>query len=387
MASGYFSSADLPVSERQKVIVALAASALLHVLGFLLLVFWAWLHPGTVTKPLENLKLLEVAVVPTPTPAPMRILPLQQPRATPEMIGSDGLKKSGKAPEHSVFQSDQNMVAGSEQPATGNVPMPSQSGKERPFMAFETKSFTLGNGTGGNAAPPVLTFAPAPAMPQMRAHPASPPMPTPEPQLPPTVEPLTAATPPIPKPAISAEPLYRPTPVPKPAPAATPDLAGPTPVPIPNPAEKVAMLRTPAPRTNPSKALQPVKPGYRPETEKNKIEGNISNRGGAGVDAIGTPVGRYRKQIGDAIGSRWYYYVKERMDLITTGSVRIKFYITQNGQVEDLKIISNQSNESLADYSVQSITAAKIPPIPPNLAPALDHGRYEVEFTFTIYPN
>ena len=71
---------------------------------------------------------------------------------------------------------------------------------------------------------------------------------------------------------------------------------------------------------------------YQPEEEETRVQGSISNLGSKpGVDAISTPLGRYRKTIADAIGSRWYFYIKQKMDLITVGSVHIKFYIDEQG--------------------------------------------------------
>ncbi len=367
---------SLPMSDRQKFFTALAASALLHVIGFLLIVFWGRLH-AEIMKPLENLRLVEVAIAPTPTPEPEPVNFTQlEPLATPIPIDSDGLQKTEKEPERALFQSDRNSKAASELPATGDLPLPSQVGKNRNELAFETKQF----------APPEMEFAPAPPLPES-VRPASTPAPksTPEPRPTAPPEPTPAPTPkaePKPTPAPDAEPLYRPTPVPTVAPQATPDdLAKPRPAPTATPDESLAMLApTPVPKP-------PNQSGAPYETQQNKIEGGISNRGKTGVDAIGTPVGRYRKKIADAIGSRWNSYVKQRMDLITTGSVRIKFFITKKGGIEDLKVISNDANAALENFSVGAITSGKLPEIPPELAPTLDKGRFEVTYTFTIYPN
>jgi outer membrane biosynthesis protein TonB len=354
------------MSDRQKIFTALAASALLHVTGFLLIVFWGRLH-AEIMKPLENLRLVEVAIAPTPTPEPEPVNFTQlEPMATPIPIDSDGLQKTEKEPERALFQSDRSSKAASELPATGDLPLPSQLGKNRYELAFETKQF----------APPEMEFAPAPALPEA-VRPAS----TPAPKSPPEPQP-TAPPESTPAPTPKAEPLYRSTPAPTIAPQATPDdLAKPTPAPTEKPYESIAMLApTPVPNT-------PKQSGASVETQQNKIEGGISNRGKTGVDAIGTPVGRYRKKIADAIGSRWNSYVKQRMDLITTGSVRIKFFITKKGGVEDLKVISNDANAALENFSVGAITSGKLPEIPPELAPTLDKGRFEVEYTFTIYPD
>ena len=145
------------------------------------------------------------------------------------------------------------------------------------------------------------------------------------------------------------------------------------------------MMNTPKPRTE--SVIRPQQPGYQPETEQKQINGgSFSNRDKPGVDAVGTPKGRYEKKIWDAVGGRWYFYVDQRRDLITAGTVVIRFYINQKGEVEDLKVVSNDSNEALAGCSVQAISEAKFLPPPSELAPSLENGRYEETFTFTIYP-
>ena len=75
------------------------------------------------------------------------------------------------------------------------------------------------------------------------------------------------------------------------------------------------------------------------------------------------------------------------MDLITLGTVRLKFYVTSNGRVEDIKLLSNTSTESFATYTIKSIMEAKIPPLPKDVVPLLENGRLEItEWSFTIYP-
>jgi len=386
----YFST----LSERQKILAALVASVLLHLIAFIAIAIWFWVHRND--QPLKDPTVVEIAVS-TPTPAPENIYPMLPKPEPPPVIDSEGLQKTDKAPEKPVFESDQNSVAGSMLPGLGKIPLPSQNGKDRPELAFQTKKFTLGEGEGNVAEPPVMEFVPAPDVPPPsqpqplstpvplpKATPIPTPMPEPTAQPTPSPEPMAAASAtPIPEPG--AEPLYKPTPVPSATPKPTPDIARPTPIATPQPAQTVAMLTTPAPK--PQHPQPPKKAGYQSDTQQTKIEDGISNRSKAGVDALGTPLGRYKKRIADAIGSRWYHYVNERMDLITTGSVRINFFINSNGHVEDVKIISNDGNQTLGNFSIQAITAAKIPPPPAELAPSLDDGRFEVTYTFTIYPN
>ena len=114
------------------------------------------------------------------------------------------------------------------------------------------------------------------------------------------------------------------------------------------------------------------------------MQGNINNRGRSSIAALGTPQGRFEKAVQDAVGSRWYYYVRERGDLINIGTVQIRFYVRPDGKVEDVKVLRNSSNESLASTSLQSIIEANIPPMPDDLAPTLAGDRMEFTMSFNF---
>lgn len=117
------------------------------------------------------------------------------------------------------------------------------------------------------------------------------------------------------------------------------------------------------------------------------IRGNISNKGKSSVAAEATPIGRYKKTLADAISSHWYYCIDQRMELLSFGTATLFFYVTQEGKIEELRIVSNSSNQTFANCCIQSITEAKLPVIPPEIAKTLDKGRLEIEYRFTIYPD
>jgi len=152
------------------------------------------------------------------------------------------------------------------------------------------------------------------------------------------------------------------------------------------------MLRpTPTPRPTPSRQTvrvpqrQSAPPtAYRQEQRLSRMQGNINNRGRSSIAAIGTPKGRFEKAVQDAVGSRWYYYVRERGDLINIGTVEIRFYVRPDGKVEDVHVVRNSSNETLASTSLQSIIEADIPPMPAELAPLLTADRMEFMMSFNF---
>jgi TonB family protein len=156
--------------------------------------------------------------------------------------------------------------------------------------------------------------------------------------------------------------------------------------------EELAMLRpTPTPRPTPSRRAATVPQrqsapptAYRQEQRVTRLQGNVSNRGRSSIAAIGKPKGRFEKAVQDAVGSRWYFYVRERGDLINIGTVEIRFYVRPDGKVEDVHVIRNSSNETLASTSLQSIIEADIPPMPDELAPLLTRDRMEFTMSFNF---
>ena len=254
--------------------------------------------------------------------------PAQLVSKNPAFIETDESKKSAEAPREKTFESNANSIAASELPASGEAPLPSQMGKDRPFVDLETHPYSLQmNG----------------AQPQPSAVPQENPSPSEAPQTRPG--PVTAA-------------------------------------------EQFSMLTarsTPAAAS--AVAAQP-RSAYQPLKERTHISGNITNRGISSVNALGTPLGRYEKILKDAVGSRWYAYVDHKRDLINIGTLRLRFYIDRSGQVKALKIIENSSNEAFANVCLQSVLEAQLPPIPEDVANTLPSEGLEVDgFTFTIYPN
>src|ERR1700677_3362228 len=129
-------AANPRMTNGQKVAVALVASVLLHLVIFFFIGLIGLLNPDVDKKPLENLKLVSVTVA-TPTPKPVQIVPMVPlPESAPvTVIDSNGLHKTEKAPEKPAFESDTNLVAGSEKSGTGDLPLPSQDGKDRKELA------------------------------------------------------------------------------------------------------------------------------------------------------------------------------------------------------------------------------------------------------------
>jgi hypothetical protein len=243
-------------------------------------------------------------------------------------VETDESKKSVEPPEEKTFESNANSIAASELPASGQLPLPSQEGKDRPFVDLETHSYSLQmNG----------------ALPQPSAAPRENPMPSPAPQSTVQPPPLTAA-------------------------------------------EQFAMLTAkPNPEVTPASAQ--ARSAYRAYKERTRISGRITNRGISSVNALGTPLGRYMKILLDAVGSRWYAFLEQKRDLINIGTTRVVFVVDRSGRVNNLKVVENTANETLANVCIQSIQEAQLPPMPDDLAATLPAEGLDMDIPFTIFAN
>jgi outer membrane biosynthesis protein TonB len=281
-----------------------------------------------------------------------------------------------KAPEKAPFQSDENTKAASELTPEGSLPLPSQQGVEQSALELQNQRHTAGEqpaSSGGKPTPPTPPSPPTPPQPPKTAAATPTPAPTPSP--------LSSPTPP-------PSPLASPFPTSTPPPNNLKLLEPPKSVQVESHPQKTAAAvpSQQSPAQPPSvQGTQGAKKGYQPETRQTVIRGNISNRGRSSVAAEATPIGRYKKSVADAIGSRWYYYVNERMGLLSIGTVDVSFKVGPSGKVTGLHVVHSNSNESLTDCSLRSIMDAKLPPIPPDVARTLQDGCLEIDYSFTIY--
>lgn len=270
----------------------------------------------------EEEKPMEMTFVDLATPAPVA------PKNS--MFVENDESKQTAAPTQKTFESNANSIGASEADAKGNMPVPSQDGREQPWMNLQSQQHSL-------------------AVDGAQPQPSAPPMQTPQPS------------------------------------------QAPTAAPTPRPDEFALLTKTPTPppiqRSTPAQPQRP-KSSYRPEQVQTRMRGNISNRGRSSVNAVGTPLGQYQKKLIDAIGSRWYSYMEQRGELAGLGTLQLHFFVDRSGRVTKLKVVQNTSNEAFANICLQSVLEAPLDPIPDDVANALPSEGLEVEgLSFTMYAN
>src|SRR5438046_598907 len=299
--------------ETRTVLFALLAAILIHLLVALLLAAYGGVFSPPI--PVEE------------KPVELTLVDLSPTSKNSAFVETDESKKAPE-PKEKTFESNANSIGASELAATGELPLPSQTGKDRPFMDLETHQHSLE--TKG-------------AQPQASAAPQENPNPSTAPQTQPA--PVTAA-------------------------------------------EQFAMLtQRPTPAAEPSAASQQTRSAYRAQKERTRISGRITNRGVSSVNALGTPLGRYMKFLLDAIGSRWYAFVDRQSDLISIGTTRVIFVVDRSGRVKNLKVVENTAHEALANVCIQSIQDAQLPHSPEDLAATIPPDGFPMDIPFIIFPN
>ncbi|MDD5200971.1 MAG: hypothetical protein PHC88_14350 [Terrimicrobiaceae bacterium] len=338
------------IKQRKRTVAALLASLLIHALIVLAAFVILSLKPKWIQSVAPK--------PPEPEPAELTLLPPPEPPKKNERDFFDSSQGtvSKEVPKHAAFESDQNTAAASERPGQSDKPVPTQDGDNAPGLTLESRNLSLG--PSREPSPPSPK---SPAQPQQRAKEAP-----------------REKKQPVEKPA---EKEARTTPTARPRPKTDESELALLEPSRPRPSQPEDEVRKPE---QPSPPSAPRPPGFQPQTRVTRLTGGISNRGRASLDAVATPLGRYKKMISDAIGSRWYYYVNDMLDLVGIGTVELRFVVRADGKVERVQVLRNTSNESLASCSVRSIIEAEIPPIPKEIAPTLEGGRLEVDYSFTI---
>jgi len=303
--------------EARKILWAVLAALGIHLLiGYSLAVFGGLLYSPF--SAIEEDKPVELTFVDLATPAP--VAPKEKP-----LITTNKSRETVEEPTRRDFQSNANSIAASELPARGNGPLPTEDGKNRPWLTFENQEY-IPAVEGSRSSQEVTPHA-------------------------------------------SETPL--------PSPAATPNRE----------TEKLAMLTsTPQPIAQPS-AVDKAAQDFQRHQTKAKISGSVSRQGASSVNAVRTPRGRYEKIMWDIVSSRASMYYHSRGDNTAIGSIDVTFIVERSGRVKNLKLVRNTSNEVFANIILQAINDAQLPPIPDDLANTLPRESLEVDAGFDIIPD
>src|SRR6184192_3890720 len=114
--------------ETRTVLFALLAAILIHLLVALLLAAYGGVFSPPI--PVEE------------KPVELTLVDLSPASKNSAFVETDESKKAPE-PKEKTFESNANSIGASELAAAGEMPLPSQTGKDRPLMDFETNPYSL----------------------------------------------------------------------------------------------------------------------------------------------------------------------------------------------------------------------------------------------------
>ena len=124
-------------------------------------------------------------------------------------------------------------------------------------------------------------------------------------------------------------------------------------------------------------------PAFVPTTRANEISGTLTNLGSkAALNVEATALGSYKKEVVGAIERAWHQYRLSNMDDVTAGNLRLRFRVDSNGKVRNLKILRNEANVGMTEFTLKAILAADIPVMPEDVADAT--GSEGLIMTYTV---
>ena len=134
--------------------------------------------------------------------------------------------------------------------------------------------------------------------------------------------------------------------------------------------------------------LQPQEvsvPAFQTHAPKKQLAGKLSNIGTAGLDVAETPLGHYKKKVDQAVQRSWHRARIARGDFAKYGSLKVRFWIDRSGKIVELKVVRNNADPVMLDFSISGIRNALLPPVPEELIKRTQDERMEFDYEIIIY--
>ncbi|MFN5578343.1 MAG: hypothetical protein ACK49X_01870 [Akkermansiaceae bacterium] len=127
-------------------------------------------------------------------------------------------------------------------------------------------------------------------------------------------------------------------------------------------------------------------PVFRGNQSKTAIHGSISRTGRSALDVVDTPLGRYHAIISRAVELEWQRNCVRRRDFIVPGYLTARFFLDAQGRVTSVNLVGETKSDNLQEiqkgFTLDSIRAAEIPPMPADVRKEMDGDSLELIFNF-----
>jgi outer membrane biosynthesis protein TonB len=328
--------------EGRRIGIFFGLSILAHLLVLILLFVLSVLNVFAWTPDTPPDKPLIVKVIPPPPPP-------QPPENQPAPFVDSSQSIPTEAPDpNALFQSDQNTAAMSRKMGVGDTSAPSIDGEE-PGLNLRDSPYTPENQTQASSPSPARQEQVAEAQ-AIEKQEASPP-----------------DTPELPKRLAGNVRTRQDN--------------------LPNEEELLEQQRKKVQAMEAQMARRANAPPM--EFQAQKRRSNLPGGATLGPDdsfgANETDLGRYKRKLYQAIGSRWYAYVENAGSNVNIGEVTITFRVSSEGKFSNIEVISGSDSSPLCAVSKRSIFEAEnlIGPFPESMQQQFG-DYYDEKITFTV---
>lgn len=118
-----------------------------------------------------------------------------------------------------------------------------------------------------------------------------------------------------------------------------------------------------------------------------RSQGGITQRGDHNaVNAARTMAGEYYRDAQDAITRRWNKEMEIANVHMLPGTVVLRVLVEKNGNVRpsDISVVSGPAGQIIAQTAYKAILRTKLPPLPAEMDPVLEDGKYEFRMNFIL---
>lgn len=126
------------------------------------------------------------------------------------------------------------------------------------------------------------------------------------------------------------------------------------------------------------------RPGYRGESRKNRVTGQMSTRGMVAADVQATEMGLYVSMFFRALNRNWDMECTRNRDMIIPGSMKIRFVINRNGSAGSIRLINKEAGSRAVQqaFTFRAISMTRIGPMPPGVIKEAGEDKIEILVDF-----
>ncbi|MCB1229251.1 MAG: hypothetical protein KDN19_03240 [Verrucomicrobiae bacterium] len=127
-------------------------------------------------------------------------------------------------------------------------------------------------------------------------------------------------------------------------------------------------------------------PAFNPHTRAREMDGGASQVGNTpSFDVESSAMGKYKKAVTDAVERQWHRYREKNLDYVTYGTLKVKFRVDKSGKPRNLKLVKNDANAVMAEFTLRAVLDAEIPEMPEEVASMLGPSGLEISYDVIVY--